>query len=64
MQSAYLIDMHTRGELPLGLEPKSEAYICILCGKKIREEFQPVCTGPHPSLDEHEPLMMELLPNG
>lgn len=47
------------------LRPQSQAvvYRCPVCGKCERSEFggmvEPCCTGPHPSLDEHEmtPMM-------
>lgn len=65
MDSAYLIDLAKRKALPPWVEqPGDENYVCVLCGNQVREQYAPICTGPHPSLDEHEPLMMERLPNG
>lgn len=46
------------------LQPQTHAlvYFCPMCGSRTRSNLagmEPVCTGPHPSLDEHEmtPMM-------
>ncbi len=48
----------------LVLDPQTVVvvYVCPLCGNKCRTDgagLEPVCTGPHPSLDEHphEPMV-------
>jgi hypothetical protein len=36
-------------------------FLCPLCGNRTRNDgagLPPVCTGPHPSLDEHLPEPM------
>lgn len=39
-------------------------FQCPVCGNRFRydDEYEPMCTGPHPSLDEHEPAVMVRLP--
>jgi hypothetical protein len=58
----YLSDLAKRNELPSWMSvPKPQIYTCIVCGNQVKSEFEPVCTGPHPSLDEHEPVVMQTL---
>lgn len=35
-------------------------FRCPVCRNEFRhdDEYEPLCTGPHPSLDEHEPAVM------
>jgi hypothetical protein len=35
-------------------------FRCPVCRNEFRydDEYEPICTGPHPSLDEHEPAVM------
>ncbi len=35
-------------------------FQCPLCSKLFRHDdaYEPLCTGPNPSLDEHEPTVM------
>jgi len=47
------------------LQPQKNAvinYVCPMCGHRIKSEYagmvEPCCTGPHPSLDEHEMIPM------
>lgn len=37
-------------------------FQCPVCKNKISNDaaaMEPLCTGPHPSLDEHEPTIMK-----
>lgn len=46
----------------LVLRPDSAGinFRCPRCGNRMRNDqgMEPMCTGPHPSLDEHEPTIM------
>lgn len=35
-------------------------FTCPVCANRARgdDAYEPICTGPHPSLDEHEPAVM------
>ena len=35
-------------------------FRCPVCANTFRndDDYEPVCTGPHPSLDEHRPVVM------
>ncbi len=38
-------------------------FRCPMCGNRMDNDqmMQPMCTGPHPSLDEHPPVVMEYI---
>lgn len=48
----------------LVLDPQKRGvpvFVCTVCGNQARNDaaaMAPMCTGPHPSLDEHEPTVM------
>ncbi len=39
-------------------------FRCPVCRNEFRydDAYEPMCTGPHPSLDEHEPAVMTPVP--
>jgi hypothetical protein len=45
-------------------EAKRNVWVfrCPVCGNTVRNDsdMEPLCTGPHPSLDEHPPEVMVL----
>jgi hypothetical protein len=47
-------------DLILGTGPTGFEFVCPTCKSRYRndaENMPPLCTGPHPSLDEHEPTV-------
>ena len=50
----------------LGVQPRAFEFECPVCRNRARNDARdmpPLCTGPHPSLDEHPPTLMALLPD-
>jgi len=44
----------------LGVHPQAFEFVCPVCRARWRNDAKnmpPLCTGPHPSLDEHEPTL-------
>jgi len=56
------VDAYAKRFDHLVLRPQSTGinFRCPLCGARARNNqgMEPMCTGPHPSLDEHEPTVM------
>ena len=64
-----LVDMERlafRFDTIAGVAPQGKGidFKCPLCGGRARNDqgMEPMCTGPHPSLDEHPPTIMRRVP--
>ena len=48
---------------PQRIDGDAFTYVCPVCRKRFRYgmNFEPLCTGPSESLDEHAPMVMRMV---